>query len=51
MMIRQILITLALLFAAEPLTLVAQSPVKTTDPWVFAYFHEPADQGIYLALS
>lgn len=57
MMIRQILITLALsLLAAEPFTLVAQSPLKSanpkpSDPWVFAYFHEPANQGIYLALS
>jgi hypothetical protein len=31
----------------------AQSPTKTKEKgaWVFAYFHEPARQGIYLALS
>ena len=34
-----------------PLTSVAQSKTAPSGPYVFAYFKEPANQGIYLALS
>lgn len=39
------------LCAAVAAPTVAQDPTKPTDPFVFAYFREPANQGIYLALS
>jgi len=48
---RRILRRLALTLVTLPLTLTpAQTPTPTS-PIVFAYFQEPANQGIYLALS
>jgi hypothetical protein len=48
MWLRQILIA-GVMFGASVLS-CAQTP-KPSDPWVFAYFKEPGNQGIYFALS